>query len=302
MSMELMVKAMKIRVGNPLRKLVLIKLADNANDKGECWPSYRHIADQCEIARSTVKNHIRALEDAGLLRREYRKNGTLNQSNLFYLTLENPIKKAPGAGGAGSASEQETSEGVGHQITGVGQEMTGGGASDDRGGGASDDPITSHSLEPVIEPKDIENANASSSCQAQADSLIAIQNVRTDAAIQTPKGDKWGTADDLKAAQWMFAKIRNVAPAAREPSWAAWANDVRLMRSALEADHREICAAFAWANADQFWQTNILSPAKLRQKWVTITAQMIQSGRNRAATQQQPVAHWNSPESWSEFV
>lgn len=41
MSMELMVKAMKIRVGNPLRKLVLIKLADNASDQGECWPSYR---------------------------------------------------------------------------------------------------------------------------------------------------------------------------------------------------------------------------------------------------------------------
>ncbi len=43
MSMELMVKAMKIRVGNPLRKLVLIKLADNASDQGECWPSYQHI-------------------------------------------------------------------------------------------------------------------------------------------------------------------------------------------------------------------------------------------------------------------
>lgn len=34
MSMSLMAKAMSIRVGNPLRKLVLIKLADNANDKG----------------------------------------------------------------------------------------------------------------------------------------------------------------------------------------------------------------------------------------------------------------------------
>ena len=34
MSMELMVKAMKIRVGNPLRKLVLIKLADNASEQG----------------------------------------------------------------------------------------------------------------------------------------------------------------------------------------------------------------------------------------------------------------------------
>lgn len=40
MSMALMVKAMKIRVGNPLRKLVLIKLADNASDQSECWPSY----------------------------------------------------------------------------------------------------------------------------------------------------------------------------------------------------------------------------------------------------------------------
>ncbi|HIA8111342.1 TPA: helix-turn-helix domain-containing protein, partial [Escherichia coli] len=36
MSMSLMAKAMNIKVGNPLRKLVLIKLADNANDNGEC--------------------------------------------------------------------------------------------------------------------------------------------------------------------------------------------------------------------------------------------------------------------------
>ncbi|WP_248842696.1 helix-turn-helix domain-containing protein, partial [Escherichia coli] len=64
MSMELMVKAMKIRVGNPLRKLVLIKLADNASDQGECWPSYQHIADQCEISKRSVMNHIAALCDA----------------------------------------------------------------------------------------------------------------------------------------------------------------------------------------------------------------------------------------------
>lgn len=34
MSMSLMVQAMEARVGNPLRKLVLIKLADNASDTG----------------------------------------------------------------------------------------------------------------------------------------------------------------------------------------------------------------------------------------------------------------------------
>ncbi|MFS1524472.1 helix-turn-helix domain-containing protein, partial [Microbulbifer sp. 2304DJ12-6] len=52
--MELMVKAMKVKVGNPLRKLVLLKLADNANDQGECWPSYQHVADQCEISRRSA--------------------------------------------------------------------------------------------------------------------------------------------------------------------------------------------------------------------------------------------------------
>jgi hypothetical protein len=58
MSMDLMVKAMKIKVGNPLRKLVLLKLAD-ASDLGECWPSFNHIAEQCEISRRSVISHRR---------------------------------------------------------------------------------------------------------------------------------------------------------------------------------------------------------------------------------------------------
>ncbi|ECK6114184.1 helix-turn-helix domain-containing protein [Salmonella enterica] len=116
MSMNLMAKAMSIKVGNPLRKLVLIKLADNANDEGECWPSYQHIADQCEVSRSTVKSHIRALEDMGLLKREFRRKGELNQSNVFYLTLDNAQQIPPESGGAG------------------------------------DDPRTYHSFEPVKEP------------------------------------------------------------------------------------------------------------------------------------------------------
>ncbi|EBG8298997.1 helix-turn-helix domain-containing protein [Salmonella enterica subsp. enterica] len=131
MSMNLMAKAMNIKVGNPLRKLVLIKLADNANDNGECWPSYQHIADQCEVSRSTVKSHIRALEDMGLLKREFRRKGELNQSNVFYLTLDNAQQIQPESGGAGAAR---------------------GGAGADLGGGAGAAPRTYHSFEPVKEP------------------------------------------------------------------------------------------------------------------------------------------------------
>ncbi|ELB8009287.1 helix-turn-helix domain-containing protein [Salmonella enterica] len=130
MSMNLMAKAMSIKVGNPLRKLVLIKLADNSNDEGECWPSYQHIADQCEVSRSTVKIHIRALEDMGLLKREFRRKGELNQSNVFYLTLDNAQQIPPESGGAGADR---------------------GGAGADRGG-AGAAPRTYHSFEPVKEP------------------------------------------------------------------------------------------------------------------------------------------------------
>ncbi|EEP0677908.1 helix-turn-helix domain-containing protein [Salmonella enterica] len=138
MSMNLMAKAMSIKVGNPLRKLVLIKLADNANDEGECWPSYQHIADQCEVSRSTVKSHIRALEDMGLLKREFRRKGELNQSNVFYLTLDNAQQIPPESGGAGA------------DRGGAGADRGGAGA--DLWGGAGADPRTYHSFEPVKEP------------------------------------------------------------------------------------------------------------------------------------------------------
>ncbi|MBD1553606.1 helix-turn-helix domain-containing protein [Pseudomonas typographi] len=129
MSMELMVKAMKTKVGNPLRKLVLVKLADNASDQGECWPSYQHIADQCEIDRSTVRRHIKQLESQGLLRIENRDGPKGNSTNLYYLTL----------GGVGRDSPP-----VGTESTGVGPQPT--------GGVGPESTRTSHSFEPVNEP------------------------------------------------------------------------------------------------------------------------------------------------------
>lgn len=88
MSMNLMVAAMQAKVGNPLRKLVLIKLADNANDLGECWPSYQHIADQCEIDRKTAIRHIRQLESDGFLSITKRRvSEKMSRSNIFQLNI-----------------------------------------------------------------------------------------------------------------------------------------------------------------------------------------------------------------------
>lgn len=123
MSMKLMVDAMSAKIDNPLQKLVLIKLADNANDAGECWPSYQHIADQCHISRRTVIRHISELSKNGFLRIVKRKKAeTWNQSNVYILTI------------------------------GGGDTVTLGSDTESLGGSDTESPRTSHYLEPVKEP------------------------------------------------------------------------------------------------------------------------------------------------------
>ena len=89
MSMRLMAQAMSIKVGNPLRKLVLIKLADNANDDGICFPSYQYIADVCEISKASARTHIDALIEMGFISKKARKNKDGSSSNLYILHLGN---------------------------------------------------------------------------------------------------------------------------------------------------------------------------------------------------------------------
>lgn len=94
MSLKYMTRAFDIRVGNHLRKLVLIKLADNASDQGECWPSYGYIANQCECSKSAVREHIAALIELGLVEKENRigsNAGKGNKSNIYRLKFDNPM-------------------------------------------------------------------------------------------------------------------------------------------------------------------------------------------------------------------
>lgn len=155
-----------------------------------------------------------------------------------------------------------------------------------------------------INNNNILNTNVFNDCPRKSNlPYEKVKPIKPEAAIHSPKGDKWGTADDLKAAEWIFSKIQIVSPTAKKPNWPAWANDIRLMRSSLEVNHKRICEVFNWANADAFWQSNVLSPSKLREKWDTLNAQMKQPGRAKAQNTCQPDRHWNDREAWeNEFL
>lgn len=95
--------------------------------------------------------------------------------------------------------------------------------------------------------------------------------------IYTPAGKSWGTADDLKAARWIFDKALTMNASLSEPNWVEWANTIRLMRLQDKRTHYEICELFKWANEDDFWQENILSPSKLRKQWDSLTTKRLRS-------------------------
>ncbi|BBE98710.1 TPA: helix-turn-helix domain-containing protein [Haemophilus influenzae] len=131
MSMRLMVQAMNCKVGNPARKLVLLKLADNANDDGICFPSYQYIADKCEMSKRSAISHIDDLIKMGLVTKKARKNKDGSSANLYLLHLEQGSEKSA----------------LGGENISLGSEKFA------LGGSEKFAPITSHSLEPVNEPK-----------------------------------------------------------------------------------------------------------------------------------------------------
>lgn len=94
MSMRLMVQAMNCEVGNPARKLVLLKLADNANDDGICFPSYQYIADKCEMSKRSAISHIDDLIKMGFVTKKARKNKDGLSANLYLLHLEQGSEKS----------------------------------------------------------------------------------------------------------------------------------------------------------------------------------------------------------------
>ena len=65
MSIRTLDWAFKQKCKSPAQKLVLIKLADNANDDGKCWPSQRYVAEHCEMSRQTVWATVRHWQNRG---------------------------------------------------------------------------------------------------------------------------------------------------------------------------------------------------------------------------------------------
>ena len=257
MSMLLTAQAMKLKVGNPTRKLVLLKLADNANDKGECFPSYQHIADHCEVSRRSVISHIDALIKMGLVEKKSRKNQDGSSSNLYILHLEKGSENISPPSERISPPSENGSLPPSENIS----------------------PITNHSINQSINHIDL--------------------SLQTKTPATSP-AKKFSFSDmDLAMAKEMFARIQKLNPNHKQPNFEAWANDIRLLSERDGKSYPEIIDLFEWANQDHFWQANILSPRKLREKWDVL---VLQRNRQTKPRGDNLSMEWNTAEAWENVL
>ncbi|WP_102363329.1 helix-turn-helix domain-containing protein [Vibrio cyclitrophicus] len=88
MCVSLILSFIPLKTGSPISKLVLLKLADNADARGVCFPSLNYLAQYCEVSVRTVKRHVNELERQGFVKRIKRFDDSGRQrSNLYQLRL-----------------------------------------------------------------------------------------------------------------------------------------------------------------------------------------------------------------------
>lgn len=102
MSIRIMSQVWDLQTDSLTQKLILLALADNANDAGVCWPSISCLAKKTQMSEQSVRNQIRAITANGWMSSKARFDDAGDRaSNLYQLHVPEPTKRHVGGGQLG---------------------------------------------------------------------------------------------------------------------------------------------------------------------------------------------------------
>lgn len=222
-----------------------LALADNADDSGgSIFPSVATLAHKSRQSERTVQRQLRAMEEAGWLQC-VEPGGGRRKSSKYRIDpawIAAPGSFKPNNKKGDILSPFPEPKGCHDGVTISPPETV----TKSPGNGdtaMSPEPSLLNHHNPPIPPFSMTGSAEPSDGQAEEEKL------------------------DRELAQWMLGRLRRLNPKHADPNWKRWVREIRLMRERDRRTRREIAELFAWANGDDFWQTNILSPGKLRERW-----------------------------------
>ena len=87
MSIEYMTKVFKTNL-KPTPKLVLLTMADYANDEGKLFPSLKSLSEKASVGKSTLALILNVFEKLNIIKREKRKRANGSDTSTLY-TIQN---------------------------------------------------------------------------------------------------------------------------------------------------------------------------------------------------------------------
>lgn len=88
MSVQAIAWALSQETGSPSAKLVLVALANYADQHGVCWPSQALLARQSEQSVDSIQRRLQELVERGFLAKKTRRR----QSTLYHLLMPEVLK------------------------------------------------------------------------------------------------------------------------------------------------------------------------------------------------------------------
>lgn len=102
---------------------------------------------------------------------------------------------------------------------------------------------------------------------------------------------------EMKIAEFFFAEILKNNPNHKKPNLQTWSDEIRKM---LEIDNRpkdEIGKLIKWVQADSFEMSNVLSPAKLRDRYDALIIKMNKGGKHSGRSEKRTGKNFKPVES-----
>lgn len=157
------------------------------------------------------------------------------------------------------------------------------------------------------EPNKQPNKQLTSNQQATNKQLTTNNNVNNynndNNEIRLKHSSRKYDISDMETSTLFYSLILENNPNFKKPNLESWANEIRLMRERDKRTIEQINYLVEWVQKDSFWQSNILSPKKLREKFDQLAMKVkseIQKNNQRIEKKQGKPRAFSSLEQWAE--
>jgi hypothetical protein len=300
MSIKYIERAWKMPL-NATETIVLLALADSANDDGYCYPGYESLMSKAKVSRATLAKTISILEGAGFfVKKSHAEIGEGRKVNTYFLEFDDSwfeIKPDPKTKKDKLALKKSIELKLIEKINELREEKK-------------------QTISSGLKLRKVQSLNSKSLGPEHEPSLITVSKEPSDnvppsseevttpkkaKAKKDPKEPTQSQIDAEKVANYFAKKITDYNPkAVINPK--SWIKDIELAIRKDGIDPKELCEVIQWIYTEgTFWIPNVLCGKTLREKYTKLSMQKM-ANKTNVSPITQPKRHFMEGAHFAKII